>query len=173
MDCRTFRTHHCAYVDDTLPGVDHAAMRAHARTCPACGALDARVRRALIVARSATPIALSSGFADRLASRLAAERARPLPPVEDPAPWTARTGWVAVAAVAGAVAVAATVRGATPVAEVAMPPVVAAAPVIDPDPVAAPAIVAATAAVLPVWPALLMVGHATAPHTRSVVFERR
>ncbi len=29
MDCRAFRNSHVAFVDDTLPGVEHQAMEEH------------------------------------------------------------------------------------------------------------------------------------------------
>jgi hypothetical protein len=76
MDCRSFRQSHVAYIDDTLPGVEQQAMAEHARTCSACAALDARVRRSLMAARSLDPIAPSDDFSRRLRTRLDAERGR-------------------------------------------------------------------------------------------------
>ena len=76
MDCRAFRQNHVAFVDDTLPGVDHQAMEDHLHACASCAALDARVRRSLMAARSLESISPSHEFHARLRSRLEFERQR-------------------------------------------------------------------------------------------------
>jgi len=70
MDCRTFHKHHLAFVDDTLPGADSAAMEQHRLNCEMCARHDSRVRRGLFVARNLDPIEPSPDFLDRLERRL-------------------------------------------------------------------------------------------------------
>ena len=52
MDCRTFRKHHLAYLDDTLPGDVMARAQCHVLNCDACAAHDTMVRRSLMMVRS-------------------------------------------------------------------------------------------------------------------------
>lgn len=76
MDCRSFRKHHLAYVDDTLPGVDVVRMQLHVAECEGCAAWDHRVRRSLLLARNHLgTIEPSAQFRARLEARLARERA--------------------------------------------------------------------------------------------------
>lgn len=70
MRCSEFRDLHCAFIDDTLAGVELVRMQRHIAECPECAARDARVRRALMVARSIPPIEPSPDFAARLDRRL-------------------------------------------------------------------------------------------------------
>lgn len=80
MDCRHFRQHHLAYVDDTLPGALLVAAEAHVLECPACRAQDTLVRRSLLLARNLPPVECSADFDARLEARLAELRCgRPLP----------------------------------------------------------------------------------------------
>lgn len=51
-------------------------MAEHVRTCLACAALDARVRRSLMAAHSLDPIKPSEDFSAKLRKRLDAERRR-------------------------------------------------------------------------------------------------
>jgi Putative zinc-finger len=73
MDCRSFKKKHLAYLDDTLPGFEVAAMQEHLRGCTICAQQDASVRRSLLVVRNLPPIRPSAGFADRLRHRLVME----------------------------------------------------------------------------------------------------
>ncbi len=76
MDCRTFRKHHVAFIDDTLPGVDVVRMQLHLAECAACEGWDQKVRRSLLVARNhLASIEPSDDFRARLDARLARERA--------------------------------------------------------------------------------------------------
>lgn len=70
MRCSEFRDLHCAFVDDTLAGVELVRMQRHIAECPECAARDARVRRSLMVVRSLPPIEPSPDFAARLDRRL-------------------------------------------------------------------------------------------------------
>lgn len=70
MDCRTFLKHHLAFVDDTLPGADRAAMERHRLSCERCARHDAHVRRGLLLARNLAPIEPSADFYERLERRL-------------------------------------------------------------------------------------------------------
>ncbi len=71
MDCRTFRKHHLAYLDDTLSGDQMAAAQRHILACDRCAAHDTMVRRSLMLARSMPTIAPSAAFQERLQARLA------------------------------------------------------------------------------------------------------
>ncbi len=71
MDCRIFRKHHFAFVDDTLPGTDLVAMERHRQECATCARHDTVVRRSLLVVRNLPEIEPSADFADRLQRRLA------------------------------------------------------------------------------------------------------
>ena len=73
MDCRSFKKKHLAYLDDTLPGFEVAAIQEHLRACSVCARQDASVRRSLLVVRNLPPIRPSEGFSDRLRHRLVLE----------------------------------------------------------------------------------------------------
>ena len=76
MDCRSFRRHHLAYLDNTLPGELLVAAECHVIECEACARHDTAVRRALMLARNLAPIEPSADFQARLEARLRAELAR-------------------------------------------------------------------------------------------------
>lgn len=76
MRCSEFRDLHCAFVDDTLAGVELVRMQGHMNECDECSALDTRVRRSLMVVRNLTPIEPSADFGRRLEARLQACRAQ-------------------------------------------------------------------------------------------------
>lgn len=81
MRCSEFRDLHCAFVDDTLAGVELVRMQRHINECDTCAALDTRVRRSLMVVHNLTPIEPSADFGRRLEARLAqcrAEQDRPI-----------------------------------------------------------------------------------------------
>lgn len=61
---------HCAYVDDTLAGVELVRMQRHIAECPACAEMDTRVRRSLLLVRNLPPIEPSADFGARLEERL-------------------------------------------------------------------------------------------------------
>ncbi len=71
MDCRTFRKHHFAYLDDTLPGDVMSDAQTHIMTCDACAAHDTLVRRSLMMVRNLPEIQPSDAFCARLQERLA------------------------------------------------------------------------------------------------------
>jgi hypothetical protein len=76
MDCRTFRKHHLAFVDDTMPGVDVVRMQLHLAECTECEGWDQSIRRSLLVARNHLgAIEPSAKFRARLDARLAQEKA--------------------------------------------------------------------------------------------------
>jgi putative zinc finger protein len=73
MDCRNFRKQHLAFLDDTLPGIETAAMHKHVQSCSACARQDAMIRRSLLLVRNLPTAQCSEGFSERLKARLAGE----------------------------------------------------------------------------------------------------
>lgn len=156
MDCKAFAKRHSAYIDDTLPGVERAAVREHLASCARCAKRDAEVRRALLVLKNLPPIEVSDGFQDRLRARLATETA--------PAPMPARRSsdfgmakWVAAAALLIAVV---GVRNwpASDRAPTRLPAVFAEAPASDFGSAdeSMPAYMASMSTGIPMWPALML-----------------
>lgn len=80
MDCRSFRKKHLAYLDDTMPAVEMAAMRHHLVACEDCARHDTAIRRSLLVVRNMPTIRPSADFGARLRARLAEERRLPVAP---------------------------------------------------------------------------------------------
>ena len=155
MDCRTFRQHHCAFVDDVLPGADAAAMERHRADCASCADFDARVRRSLLVIRNLPPVQCSEDFTERLFQRLRGvevERRTTLG-VRGPrlGAFAAAAAMLLLAAGGGLVAMA----GRAP-AEIVLTPVVASTPAPVIDPLASPVIAASASAGVPMWPALML-----------------
>jgi hypothetical protein len=73
MDCKEFTTRHAAFIDDTLPGFQMAAMRDHLTGCSRCSRGDADVRRALFLLKNLPPVQVSDGFQEKLRARITAE----------------------------------------------------------------------------------------------------
>ena len=73
MDCKEFTTKHAAFIDDTLPGFQMAAMREHMGDCARCSRRDADVRRALFLLKNLPTVQVSDGFQDKLRARITAE----------------------------------------------------------------------------------------------------
>lgn len=73
MDCRSFRKHHLAYLDNTLPGDLLVSAECHVIACEACARHDTAVRRSLLLARNLAPIEPSADFSARLEARLRVE----------------------------------------------------------------------------------------------------
>jgi hypothetical protein len=74
MDCRAFRQLHGDWVDDILDPHEADRLTRHLVECALCARFDTLARRALMVARNAPPIEVSSDFSARLALRIAEER---------------------------------------------------------------------------------------------------
>lgn len=70
MDCREFRKHHFAYLDDTMPGDQMAAASRHVLACDSCAAHDTMVRRSLMLVRNMNVIEPSTQFRERMQARL-------------------------------------------------------------------------------------------------------
>jgi putative zinc finger protein len=163
MDCRNFRKKHPAFLDDTLPGIETAAMREHLAVCAGCSRQDARLRRSLFLVRNIPRIEVSDGFSDRLRSRLAVEAARPAHAETVFRGPSAR----AFAGLAGGVLLAgllsfAAVSDSTQIAisHPRLPSVVVqevpTSTTLDDTGYAAPAFVASMSMGMPVWPTLLL-----------------
>jgi anti-sigma factor RsiW len=175
MDCRTFKTNHLAFLDDTLEERGLVAMQRHLAECGACARHDAAVRRGLMVLHNLPPIEPSPDFRARLSARLreeriAIEREKILARRTDTLIRAPRVGALAAAAasvlLAGTLAVGASVwnAGARGV-DVVLPPVLAVAPLADtlpfgdaptPPEVAPSVLLAAASSGMPVWPAAFL-----------------
>ena len=162
MRCSEFREHHCAFIDDTLAGVELVRMQRHITECPACAEHDTRVRRSLMVARTIPMIELSPGFSRRLEARLRECRRDG----EERSCVNFRTvaavGAVASALMLGYISESLLRQTGSP-KDIIFPPVVAMATPPSPDPAEispavvsqAPAIIASVSAGIPIWPAAL------------------
>ncbi len=179
MDCRTFRQHHLAYLDDTLSGDVMSDAQTHLLACDACAAHDTMVRRSLLLVRNLPSIAPSEGFNERLQARLAACREAPasahedaylddfmdLPP--DRGSFRVLRGsrmWLAMAAgvtVVGTVALRSNTGSAT---ELELAPVMASAPAAPAllPPMVSPELVQAMATGNPMWSMTLLLEDAPA-----------
>ena len=155
MDCRTFRRNHCAYIDDTLPGVDLVAMEAHRAECAACGDYDARVRRSLLVVRNLPPIEVSADFSERLYQRLGEIEVDRRPVLTRSASRVPRYGAVAAGLLLASMGGLALFDGDQPL-HVELQPVVASERAHASDALSDAAIMATASAGLPVWPALIL-----------------
>lgn len=155
MDCRAFRNSHVAFVDDTLPGIEHLAMEGHIRSCRECAEHDARVRRSLMAARSLEPITLSADFHARLRSRLELERRRlaaPVPLIRGPS-LAAFAATAAALVGIGVIAVQVQVEdAAAPQSAPRLPAVVASVPAVPETLFASSsALAAAVSTSAPIW----------------------
>ncbi len=157
MNCSEFRKHHCAFVDDTLPGVELVRMQRHLGECPECGELDTRIRRSLMIARNIPSIQLSDDFGMRLEAKL--QRCRDLPESEACANFRTVASIGAIASVLMLGYVATSLYNASHLPELSLPPVVAmAAPPQDDDEAVlaiGSSIVASVSAGMPIWPVAL------------------
>ena len=162
MDCRSFKKKHLAYLDDTLPGFQVAAMQEHLRACGLCAQQDASVRRSLLVVRNLPPIRLSAGFSDRLRQRLVVEGSSD-PYSEHLFRGPSVRAFVGVASAllfVGALSVAVTETSPPREAYPRLPAVVVvnglySSQAVDSEQ-AAPAFVASMSMGMPMWPALLL-----------------
>jgi hypothetical protein len=179
MDCRSFRKHHFAYLDDTLSGDDMAAAQRHILACNGCAAHDTLVRRSLMMAKSMPMIEPSAAFQQKLKARLAEcreERAAMQSGTALLSPSAAaaadrvpehRAGWftpralaaIAASAVVGTLVWRGTTGHAVPV--VAMAPVIASAPARPEVRYVSPALLQAMATGNPVWPATVVIEEAS------------
>ena len=175
MDCRSFKKKHDAFRDDTLPGIETAAMREHLQACARCARHDAEIRRSLLLLRNLPPLEVSSGFTERLRARIADERERlPVPALlpslhaRGPTVGTFLSVVCSVIAV-GVLTLAVASRNTPPaasymfraeqptaVAKIVEDPPAEGSPTLVDTNVSAPAYVASMSTGMPVWPALLL-----------------
>jgi hypothetical protein len=158
MDCSEFLAQHCAFVDDTLAGVELVGMQRHLAECGECAQLDAKIRRSLMLVRSLPRIEPSVDFRARLEQRL--RECRELPESEGVCAsfrTMAAIGALASALMLGYMAESLHKAGRPP-EDIVLPPVVAlATPPAELErwsPMV-PAIVASVSAGIPIWPAAL------------------
>ena len=170
MDCRAFRKHHLAYLDDTMPGDLLVSAERHVLECGDCARHDTAVRRGLLLFRNLQPIEPSPDFAERLAMRLRCAE----DDVDDVPDWTgdaaaARRRRAASTMMMAAAGLLMLGYGATEVADwargpqdVVLPPVVATSPKPLPTtPLGSPAFVTTVSAAVPVWSAALLADEAS------------
>lgn len=155
MNCSEFRKQHCAFVDDTLPGVEIVRMQHHLGECSECTELDTRIRRSLMIARNIPSIQLSDDFGMRLEAKL--QRCRDLPESEACANFRAVASIGAIASVLMLGYVATSLYNASHLPELSLPPVVAMAEAPQNDEIHAivPSLVASVSAGMPIWPVAL------------------
>ena len=163
MDCRTFRKKHVAFIDDTLPGIELAAMYRHLDECERCGRHDSTLRRGLMLVRSLPTIQPSGDFSARLASRLRDARL-----YEEQAAVAGALGRMpalvsfsalaAGLAVVGYVGYVASIAASMPhtARELTLAPVIASQPEPASLPFASPALVASFSSGVPLWPTALL-----------------
>lgn len=162
MRCSEFRDQHCAFIDDTLAGVELIRMQRHLGECPDCAALDARIRRSLMLARSLPQVEPSANFRHRLEARLQAYKERPEATACANFKIVATFGAAASLVMLGYMAESLHRVGVP--RDIVLPPVVAMAepPELPREPAAATAttppasaIIASVSAGMPIWPAAL------------------
>lgn len=156
MDCRTFRRNHCAFIDDTLPGVDLVAMARHRAECSACGEYDARIRRSLLVVRNLPRIECSEDFSERLFRRLRDTEVDRTPVLTRSGPGLMTYGALAATLLLASAGGLAMLGAAGQPAQVRLQPVVASERATVTDALSNSAIMASASGGLPVWPALLL-----------------
>lgn len=153
MDCRSFRKHHVAFVDDLLPGEDVVGMQRHLLECEQCAAHDAKVRRALFVVRNLPTLEPSPDFYARLRARIESEQVMAARPVfAARGPGIGAFMGVAAGLVAVGYVTATSLNWTAPRGDVALAPVVATEPAFPPSSVANQALVTSVSAGIPVWP---------------------
>lgn len=171
MDCKHFRKHHLAYLDDTLPGDLMAQAQRHVLECDGCAAHDTLVRRSLMALRILPEIEPSAAFQSRLRETLAACRAernagpaggqRRIAGFPSPRFVTPTRAMLAMAAsvVIGVMAWPGSGEDSAPT--LAMRPVMAMPPEpMVPVPSLSPALMQVMATGNPVWPAAMLVEEA-------------
>lgn len=155
MDCREFHNNHCAYVDDTLSGIELVGMQRHIVECEECARHDTAVRRSLILFRNLPRIEPSQDFAARLNARIL-----------DMKETDGFSGFhhsrkfgatVAIASMLMLGYIAVSLKDVDTPRDVVFPPVVASTPESELSPIVtpAPALVASVPAGLPIWTAAL------------------
>ena len=157
MDCKEFTTRHAAFIDDTLPGFQMAAMREHLSDCARCGRRDAEVRRALFLLKNLPTVQVSDGFQDKLRARITAEG--PAYHTKGSAPAISMK-WAAAAALLVAVGGVASWPESQAEGITRLPAVYASQPLnafgYGADDESAPVYVASMSTGIPMWPALML-----------------
>jgi anti-sigma factor RsiW len=157
MDCKEFTTRHAAFIDDTLPGFQMAAMREHLATCARCARRDAEVRRALFLLKNLPKVQVSDGFQDKLRARITAEG--PAYQAKRSAP-AISVKWAAAAALLIAVGGVASWPESQTEGITRLPAVYASQPLdafaYGADDESAPVYVASMSTGIPMWPALML-----------------
>jgi anti-sigma factor RsiW len=156
MDCKEFTTRHAAYIDDTLPGFQMAAMREHLTECGRCSRRDAEIRRSLFLLKNLPSVQVSEGFQDRLRARITAEG----PAFRDQrsSNFFGTMKWAAAGALVMAVVGVSWADRKTPaVLPTRLPAVFASVPIVyEGHDESMPAYVASMSTGIPMWPALML-----------------
>lgn len=163
MNCRNFRKHHVAFVDDTVSGLERAQMHDHLVRCAWCARHDARVRRSLLLVRNLPPIEPSSDFRERIYGRVITAALMPERAIVRR--WT-HTGIAAAAAVLVSVGFAArTIANSEQPVTLSLPPVVASVPeprslIVESPVFAMPGVMASFSTGIALWPAAIVADEA-------------
>lgn len=162
MDCREFWDKHCAFVDDTLPGIELVRMQLHIGECENCACHDTTVRRSLMLFRSLPTIEPSADFSERLQSRLREAKAADAAAVSGGSRMFAAA--VAMTSVVMLGYIGLSLRHVDTQRDITLPPVVATLPetVTERAMSSAPAMVVSVPAGLPIWTAALFAEQAQA-----------
>lgn len=181
MDCRTFRKHHFAYLDDTLAGDVMTESQQHIMQCDACAAHDTLVRRSIMMVRNLPEIEPSEAFSRRLQKRLARCKqdsmhdefsdvafddafltASPGHPMQRS--WRTTRNWIVVVACVTVVGAMAYNGTTSTVQELQLQPVLAAAPaqIKPPAPIISPELLQAMATGNPMFSMAMLIEEAPA-----------
>jgi hypothetical protein len=155
MDCRQFLENHCAFVDDTLPGIELVGMQMHLTECEQCANHDAIVRRSLMLFRNLPRIEPSQDFGRRLEEKLRKAKLADAAAQSGKNHRLAATLAITSAAMLGYIGFS--LRQVDTARDIVFPPVVAFAPLTStPMTSPAPEMVAAISAGVPIWTAALL-----------------
>jgi hypothetical protein len=167
MDCRTFRSNHAAFVDDTMPAVDIIESQRHLLECEMCAEYDTTIRRALLVFRNLPTIQPSADFSARLSARLAEARRTPATDWRYRGPGLGAFAAAALGVVALGYITTFAYEIMNPTPQLALAPVVTTQPEPVASPMASSAIAASMSMGIPVWPAMLMAEQASLQFTNA------
>jgi hypothetical protein len=154
MNCRDFRNHHAAFIDNTLAHTELVAMHTHLAICEACVRYNTAMRRGLMVLRNLPSIEPSPDFFDRLSTRISQVKEADARAALYRGPSVGSFFIATVGVVAAGFLAAIMFHWNAPTQEIRLAPVVAMHPA--PAPVVSSGFMVSASAGMPVWPAAMM-----------------